>query len=164
MKIFTGITLLSAVELVGEFAQARLLDESQGSLRLLKAATRQSHFLQQDGIHRKFSVDMSYAEGEIPASSSSFITDVKTEGNPDSLAIFAGHIRGESDHAILHIEEFEHHLSAVKCRENGARIVLEFQNQQSFQMAKKACRDLLHGIAITSHAGCNNDGERQPYK
>jgi hypothetical protein len=61
----------------------------------------------------------------------------------------------------LALEDIESHLENIKCSDSV--IVLEFVHEVILEQARKEWDDLSEFIAISSHPGCNGDGERAPY-
>jgi len=64
----------------------------------------------------------------------------------------------------MKVEEFEHYLEAVQCADDGTSIALRFRQKSDFQMAKRSVEIFDHCMVITSHGGCNEEGERNAYK
>ena len=66
---------------------------------------------------------------------------------------------------ILNLEEIEHHLQDVQC--SDGKMKLHFRDAATARDAKAACHGGhggMGGLIITSHDGCNRDGERAVYK
>jgi hypothetical protein len=80
--------------------------------------------------------------------------------NDDS--IFTSQINLGSEAPILHLEEIEHHLHSVHC--SDGKLKLHFVDIVSARDAKAACHGEMGGRVITSHEGCNQEGERAVYK
>ncbi|KAF2263947.1 hypothetical protein CC78DRAFT_617150 [Lojkania enalia] len=116
--------------------------------RVLRAATRMSDaFRRSVRIVRRFDTELSYIEMENGWS-----------GEP----VFASQVRVSSDSPILNLEDIEHHLRNVQCSDES--IKLHFVDTVSARDAKEACMNEHGGIVVTSHEGCNSDGQRSVYK
>ena len=61
----------------------------------------------------------------------------------------------------LALEDIENQLDSIECLDSI--IALEFVDEQVLKQARKAWDDLTEFIVISSHPGCNRDGERAPY-
>jgi hypothetical protein len=61
----------------------------------------------------------------------------------------------------LALEDIENHLDSIECLDSI--IALEFVDEQVLKQARKAWDDFTEFIVISSHPGCNRDGERAPY-
>lgn len=62
----------------------------------------------------------------------------------------------------MNLEDIEHHLSDVRCEDD--KMTLEFFDAAAAADATGACHDEDEGaIIVTSHEGCNNEGERVAY-
>ncbi|UPX09699.1 uncharacterized protein EKO05_0000383 [Ascochyta rabiei] len=78
---------------------------------------------------------------------------------------FASSVKIGSKKPILNLEEIEHHLQDVQCGDQRMR--LHFVDASSARDARAACHGGhggLGGLIITSHEGCNKDGERAVYR
>lgn len=73
--------------------------------------------------------------------------------------VFASKLKVGSDTPILNLEEIEHHIGSLDCGEGTMK--LRFVDAVSARDATAACHD---GLIITSHEGCNVEGERAVYK
>ncbi|PSN61431.1 hypothetical protein BS50DRAFT_151705 [Corynespora cassiicola Philippines] len=116
--------------------------------RVLRAATRRSN-LHRRGlrIEKKFGSELAYIEEENGLS-----------GRP----VFASHVTVGSKKPILNLEEIEDYLQDVKCGSDG-KMKLVFKDRIAARDARLACSDEDGGLIITSHEGCNVDGERSVY-
>jgi hypothetical protein len=61
----------------------------------------------------------------------------------------------------LGLEDIESHLKDIQCSESV--IVIEFADQLILKQAKEKWNGLSEFIVVSSHPGCNGDGERTPY-
>lgn len=78
---------------------------------------------------------------------------------------FASSVRVGSRKPILSLEDIEHFLEDVECRDG--KMMLHFVDETAARDARAACHGGhggMGGLIITSHQGCNNDGERAVYK
>ncbi|KAF2711410.1 hypothetical protein K504DRAFT_532002 [Pleomassaria siparia CBS 279.74] len=116
--------------------------------RVLRAATKKSDFARRSmRITPRFENELAYIESENGWS-----------GSP----IFASQVKLGSEVPILHLEEIEHHLQDVQCGEGTMK--LHFVDMVSARDAKASCSGPNGGRIITSHNGCNTEGERSVYK
>jgi len=82
----------------------------------------------------------------------------------DSLATnspFAARLAFSSKLPVLALEDVELHLGNIQCSE--AAIEILFESQYHCDKAHKAWEDLGNFLVVTSHPGCNRNGERSPY-
>lgn len=79
----------------------------------------------------------------------------------DGHSIFASNLKVASKKPVLNLEDIEHHLEDVQCV-NG-KINLKFADTSSAIDARLACHGPEGGIVVTSHLGCNPEGERSVY-
>lgn len=63
---------------------------------------------------------------------------------------------------MFNLEEHEHHLKSVECGEDA--IKLHFVDASSARDARAASHHNGTGLIITSHEGCNAEGERSVYR
>jgi hypothetical protein len=61
----------------------------------------------------------------------------------------------------LALEDIESHLDNIECLDSA--IVLKFVDEQVLKQARREWDDLSEFIVVSSHPGCNGDGERAPY-
>ncbi|KAF2115304.1 hypothetical protein BDV96DRAFT_646316 [Lophiotrema nucula] len=129
--------------------QASALAESSGPAdRVLRAATKRSEvFRRSPRIGKKFEADLSYIE---------------TENGWRTEPIFASQVKIASQAPILNLEDIEHHLHDVKC--SAGSMKLHFVDTVSARDARHVCSDEHGGFIITSHYGCNEEGERAVYR
>jgi hypothetical protein len=59
------------------------------------------------------------------------------------------------------LEDIEISLNRIECSE--AAISIGFTRRQAFDIARKTWNILEKFLLITSHPGCNQNGERAPY-
>lgn len=92
------------------------------------------------------------------------VTNQLPGDNWDLRPVFFSRIRAASDSLFLDIEEFERNLDSVRCLEDATAITLQFRTDSGFEEARNEINDFREGVAVTSHGGCNGEGERKPYK
>ena len=80
---------------------------------------------------------------------------------PGSLLPFAAHVRLKSILPALLLEEHEGYLERIVCY--GSTIALTFHDTSALSSAWAEFQQLPELLIITSHLGCNIDGERLPY-
>ena len=73
--------------------------------------------------------------------------------------VFASQVKVGSQAPILNLEEMEHFLKDLECGPGSMK--LHFVDKVTARDALHACKD---GMVITSHEGCNPEGERAVYK
>jgi hypothetical protein len=61
----------------------------------------------------------------------------------------------------LLLEDIEHHIKAIDCFES--RVDLYFSSSKALNHAYKEFKTVDSFLLITSHEGCNEDGQRDPY-
>ncbi|KAF2445959.1 hypothetical protein P171DRAFT_277068 [Karstenula rhodostoma CBS 690.94] len=76
-------------------------------------------------------------------------------------SIFASQLKVASKKPILNLEDIEHHLEDVQCVDG--KVTLKFADTSSAIDARLACHGPEGGIVVTSHLGCNPEGERSVY-
>ena len=59
------------------------------------------------------------------------------------------------------LEELEHHTAKIECYESSVR--LSFFSRETVKLAHGEFMKAETFYLITSHEGCNNDGERDVY-
>ena len=78
-----------------------------------------------------------------------------------SQSPFAAHVRLASKLPTLLLEDNDHHLEQISC--HGSTIELKFQDDATLSAAWQEIQTHPEMLIITSHVGCNADGERKPY-
>ena len=78
-----------------------------------------------------------------------------------SQSPFAAHVRLSSTLPTLLLEDNDSHLEHIACHEST--IEIEFYDHAAASAAWGEVQTRPEMIAITSHPGCNADGERKPY-
>lgn len=61
----------------------------------------------------------------------------------------------------LILEDIETNLKDIQCSESTIKV--EFTEAQEFNAAKDSWGSLSEFLIISSHFGCNRDGERSPH-
>ncbi len=61
----------------------------------------------------------------------------------------------------LLLEDIEHHIQAIDCFES--RVYLYFSSSKALKHAHREFKSVDNFLLITSHEGCNKDGERDPH-
>lgn len=74
---------------------------------------------------------------------------------------FGARLRMAAIKPTLALEEIDDHLEEIRCSDN--EIELRFANVKTFQLAYKELDSIEQFLLITSHEGCNHDGERVAY-
>jgi len=77
-------------------------------------------------------------------------------------SVFYSNIRIDSDKPLLVLENVEDHIVDITCQPNF--IELKFPSEKLRDSAKSTCRELIGSYVITSHIGCNDEGERNAYR
>jgi hypothetical protein len=60
------------------------------------------------------------------------------------------------------LEEVEHHIDEITCFDSS--IHLRFAGQEALELAYNELSAIDEFFVITSHEGCNNDGERESHR
>jgi hypothetical protein len=60
------------------------------------------------------------------------------------------------------LEEVEHHIDEIACF--GSSIRLHFTSQETLELAYDELSATNEFFVVTSHEGCNNDGERESHR
>jgi hypothetical protein len=147
-----------------EIAAATSQDKLQ-THRVLRAATkRTSLYGRSMRIQKRFEAEVAYIEGSIATLSiRQQITDFNIEENGwDRRSTFASQVKVISQKPVTNLEEIEHHLQDVRCKDGKLR--LDFVDLSSARDAFYSCHGQDGGLIITSHDGCNEDGERSVYR
>lgn len=87
-----------------------------------------------------------------------FIEDVDEDGDTS----FVSTVAVNSQQPFLALEDIASHLSDISCADS--LIELSFISNESLQAAKEEFAQFPDFIAVTSHFGCNEDGERVTHK
>lgn len=87
-----------------------------------------------------------------------FIEDV----DEDADTSFVSTVAVRSQQPFLALEDIETDLSDIYC--SDSLIELSFISNERLQAAKAELYSVSDFIAVTSHFGCNGDGERGSYK
>jgi hypothetical protein len=61
----------------------------------------------------------------------------------------------------INLEDIELHIADIQC--SASTIAVEFRDYQTLTLAKKRWDTSPEFFVVSSHAGCNKDGERAPY-
>lgn len=61
----------------------------------------------------------------------------------------------------INLEDIELHIADIQCY--GSSIAVEFRDFQTLNLAEKSWDGIPEFFIITSHPGCNKDGERAPH-
>ncbi|KAF2478229.1 uncharacterized protein BDR25DRAFT_338854 [Lindgomyces ingoldianus] len=116
--------------------------------RVLRAATKRSDLFRRSmRIEKRYDAELAYIE---------------KENGWQSDSIFASQVRVSSEAPVFNLEDFEHHLQDVKCEDGKMR--LDFVDTVSARDARHACSGDNGGLIITSHASCNQEGERSVFE
>jgi hypothetical protein len=60
------------------------------------------------------------------------------------------------------LEEVEHHIDEIICFDSSIR--LHFTDQETLELAYNELSAINEFFVVTSHEGCNNDGERESHR
>lgn len=74
---------------------------------------------------------------------------------------FAARLTFEPRLPVLAIEDVDRHLDMIQCSPDG--LLLQFDSRRKLKKAEETWAALEEFVVVTSHLGCNHDGERQPY-
>jgi hypothetical protein len=86
---------------------------------------------------------------------------VYTESSLGTDSPFAASLGFSSKWPVLALEDFETSLDGIRCSDAG--IEISFKSCRYCDEARKSWEDLKSFLIITSHPGCNHNGERSPY-
>ena len=78
-----------------------------------------------------------------------------------SQSPFSAHVRLASKLPTLLLEDNDHHFEQISC--HGSTIEFKFHNDAAVSAAWQEIQTHPEMLVITSHLGCNADGERKPY-
>ncbi|KAF1963739.1 hypothetical protein CC80DRAFT_498862 [Byssothecium circinans] len=145
MGVFSKICVIAMVAgYMGAEASAVPMEAPE---RVLRAATKRSDLQRRSHrIEPKFESEVVYIENE-------------TSNHNNN--VFASQVKVASKKPILNLEEIEHHLSDVKC--SDGKMKLSFRDAWTARDAKAAAHSKKGGLIISSHEGCNPEGERTVY-
>lgn len=87
-----------------------------------------------------------------------FIEDVDVDGDTS----FVSTVAVQSQQPFLALEDIDSHLSDISC--SDSLIELSFTSKERLEAAKEEFAQFSDFIAVTSHLGCNEDGERVSHK
>lgn len=60
------------------------------------------------------------------------------------------------------LEEVEHHIDEIACFDSS--IHLHFADQETLELVYNELSAIDEFFVVTSHEGCNNDGERESHR
>ncbi|KAF2753798.1 hypothetical protein EJ05DRAFT_172005 [Pseudovirgaria hyperparasitica] len=91
------------------------------------------------------------------------ISNINVVENAHDLSnTFFSKVRFGSNLPIITFEEIEHHLEDVQC--GSSHITVELRSREAQEALRGACDNEDGAYIITSHDGCNPDGERTAYQ
>ena len=61
----------------------------------------------------------------------------------------------------INLEDIELYVADIQCYSSS--IAVEFRDHQTLRLAEKRWDNIPEFFIITSHPGCNKDGERAPH-
>jgi hypothetical protein len=157
-----SVLLLAATLSHGAVAAS---DPNPQTHRVLRAATKRSDLSRRGlRVSKKFESELAYIQGMFYSFSLEHInTDLEIEENGwNGRSTFASQVMVKSKKPIMNLEEIEHMLQDVQC-EDG-QIKLSFVDTSSARDAYSSCKEENGGLMITSHDGCNKEGERAVYR
>ncbi|KAI4945203.1 hypothetical protein J4E91_008181 [Alternaria rosae] len=147
---FSSLRGAFAVLLIAYFSTdvAAISGDDLETHRLLRAATKRTDLYRRGvRITKRFESELAYVDNEnVWNDKSTFASQVKVSGQKP----------------LLNLEEHEHHLRDVQCGDDMMK--LHFVDTSSARDARAACHDADGGLIITSHEGCNDEGERSVYR
>ena len=73
----------------------------------------------------------------------------------------SAHVRLSSDLPVLLLEDSDMYLERITC--HGSLIDLDFHDTGALDTAWIELKQYPELLVITSHTGCNTNGERRPY-
>ncbi len=85
-----------------------------------------------------------------------------TEQTHRTSSQFAALVRVSAKLPTIVIEEVEHHISEITC--DADSISLKFESLDMAKAAYDEFSSVKDFFAVTSHEGCNNEGERNSYR
>lgn len=88
-------------------------------------------------------------------------TDIDVESRVGSASQFAARLRMTASRPALALEEIEDQLDGITCYDSY--IVLGFIAAETLQLAYEEITKVDQFLIITSHEGCNHDGERDAH-
>ncbi|KAF2011857.1 hypothetical protein BU24DRAFT_465450 [Aaosphaeria arxii CBS 175.79] len=138
LQFFPEVSILLASTLLS----AEATSTPPSGERVLRAATRSSDLYRRSNkIEKKYSASLSYVDGA------------------NGQTVFASQVKVGSERPVLKLEDIDHHLQDVECK--GDSMKLRFGDKVHARDTRNACHG---GVIITSHEGCNAEGERSFYK
>ncbi|KAI4644488.1 hypothetical protein J4E93_006393 [Alternaria ventricosa] len=147
---FSSLRGAFAVLLIAYFSAdvAAILGGDLETHRLLRAATKRTDLYRRGvRITKRFESELAYVDNE-------------NVWNDEST--FASQVKVSGQRPLLNLEEHEHHIKDVQCGDDTMK--LHFVDTSSARDARAACHDADGGLIITSHEGCNDEGERSVYR
>lgn len=132
--------------------------------RQLRAATR-VHEIKPRGIKGCLRSDhhLHYVDNVHTRDPFSSLTDVlHVQSNTRaSTTHFAAKVSMKFKIPALLLEDIEHHTERIDCFDS--RVYLYFNSAEALEHAHEEFRRANNFLLITSHLGCNKDGERNPH-
>ncbi|KAI9718259.1 MAG: hypothetical protein M1812_004249 [Candelaria pacifica] len=132
-------------------ASPRALDliearDQPADYRRLTAVTRRSSIQSRSGCFRpKHDHELHYVDEETLGTSSPFAAQMKVKSKYPTLAL----------------EDIDPHVEGIQC--SKTTVTLSFGSRPMLEAAKAAWSEHTEFLIISSHVGCNEDGERTPY-
>lgn len=88
-------------------------------------------------------------------------TDSATEESLDSSSQFAAQVKIKAKYPTLALEDIESNVEDIQCLKSA--ISVSFGTGPRLEEAKTAWAGSSEFLIISSHIGCNEDGERTSY-
>lgn len=160
--------LLSAILVIASVGAnaAAVIDDGVETHRVLRAATKKVDLYRRGvRITKRFETEMAYVDSMLSILKSHIHTSTDNWAEENvwtDASTFASQVKVGSQKPVFNIEEHEHHLQGVECSEDAMK--LHFVDASSARDARAACYGNNGGLIITSHSGCNEEGERSVYR
>lgn len=84
------------------------------------------------------------------------------EQTHESSSQFAARVRMSARLPTVVLEDVDDHFNDIVCAHSS--IHLHFATKESMTLTYEELKGMDEFFVVTSHEGCNNDGEREPYR
>jgi hypothetical protein len=84
------------------------------------------------------------------------------EQTHESSSQFAARVRMSARLPTVVLEDVDDHFNDIVCAHSS--IHLHFATEESMTLTYEELKGMGEFFVVTSHEGCNNDGEREPYR
>jgi hypothetical protein len=168
--IFSVLKVVAPLLAVSSSANAHIMDNSLVSRNLgrqhpkLSAVTVRSRLhTREEAFKPKMECTHEYAEGMLNYSSSHYRGLYSCSESPSLPGWNSRFAKTDTKYKLpaLVLEDIEEDVADIRC--SDSTITVEFSESHSLKAVRPSWDNLGPFLIISSHIGCNEDGERKPY-